>query len=59
MPTKPKIEKKQCTRCKKRKPVSEFYGDKSAKDERSPWCRPCTSEYDRAYRARKKAEVAS
>ena len=50
---------KICTRCKKRKKVAEFYGDKHMKDGLSSWCKPCTKDYDREYRARKKAEVTS
>jgi hypothetical protein len=53
---------KVCTRCKKRKKAgqgqaSQFYGDKHMKDGLSSWCKPCTKEYDKAYRERKKAEV--
>ena len=48
-----------CTRCKKRRKVAEFYRDKSTKAGHSPWCKSCESDYNREYRARKKArEVA-
>ena len=50
---------KTCTRCKKRRKVAEFYKDKSQKDGLSSWCKACTKDYDRQYRERKKAEVAS
>lgn len=54
MPTKPKTEKKQCTRCKKRKSVEDFYRDKYVKGGYSSWCKDCTREYDREYAKRKK-----
>ena len=50
---------KVCTRCKKRRKLDLFYRDKSAKDGRSPWCRPCESEYAKEYRARKQAEASA
>jgi hypothetical protein len=55
-----RVEKKQCTRCKRRKPAEiDFYRDKTAKDGRSPWCKACTKDYDRAYRERKRGEAKS
>lgn len=48
---------KQCTRCRKRRKVEQFYRDKHVKDGLSSWCKTCTREYDKAYRERKNAEV--
>jgi hypothetical protein len=56
MAAKAKVERKQCTRCKKRKAVDQFYRDRSMKSGLTSWCKTCTREYDRAYAARKKAE---
>ncbi len=50
---------KTCTRCRKRRKVEQFYGDKHMKDGLSSWCKSCTREYDREYRERKKAEVTT
>lgn len=50
---------KACTRCKKRRKVAQFYKDKHQRDGLSSWCKSCTKDYDREYRARKNAEVAS
>ena len=50
---------KTCTRCKRRRKVALFYKDKTIKDGLSSWCKDCTRDYDREYRARKKAEAES
>ena len=50
---------KRCTRCSKRRNVEQFHRDKHQKDGLSSWCKGCTREYDRAYRARKNAEVTA
>jgi hypothetical protein len=55
----PAQKTKICTRCKKRLKVERFYKDKSAKDCLTCWCKSCTLDYDRAYRARKKAEAVA
>jgi hypothetical protein len=47
---------KVCTRCTKRRKLEQFYKDKSMKDGLTSWCKSCTLDYDREYRARKKAE---
>jgi hypothetical protein len=49
---------KVCTRCGKRRKVEHFYKDKSMKDGLTSWCKSCTLDYDREYRARKKAGQA-
>ncbi len=48
---------KKCTRCSKRRKVEKFHKDKHQQDGLSSWCKGCTREYDKAYLARKKAEV--
>ncbi len=50
---------KKCTRCGKTRKVENFYKDRHMKDDLSSWCRSCTKDYDREYRARKKAEVTT
>jgi hypothetical protein len=40
-----KTEKKQCSKCKKLKPLSEFYKNKSTNDGLARWCKECKSEY--------------
>jgi len=50
---------KKCTRCGKTRKVENFYKDRHMKDGLSSWCRSCTKDYDREYRARKKAEVTT
>lgn len=50
---------KVCTRCKRRRKVVLFYKDSHMKDSLSSWCKACCRDYDRAYAARRKAEVKS
>jgi hypothetical protein len=45
---------KKCTRCSKTRKLDQFHADKSQRDGLSSWCKPCTREYDRAYRERLK-----
>lgn len=47
--------RKTCTRCKRKRSVERFYGDKHMKDGLTSWCRDCTREYDRVYRERKRS----
>ena len=32
---------KRCTKCRKRKTLASFYVDKTRKDGKNPWCKPC------------------
>lgn len=41
---------KQCSRCQKAKPLSEFWKDSGQKDGRAVWCRECSLEYRREWR---------
>lgn len=50
---------KVCTRCTKRRKLDQFYKDKTQRDGHGSWCKSCEREYDREYRAKKRAEVAS
>jgi 5-methylcytosine-specific restriction endonuclease McrA len=43
---------KVCSKCKAKKPVSEFGNQKSRKDGLSPWCRSCKSAAGREYDSR-------
>jgi hypothetical protein len=46
---------KVCSRCQKRRKIDQFYKDRTQKDGHASWCKPCEREYDREYRAKKKA----
>lgn len=39
-----KLQTKQCVHCGKVLPVSEFYGNKTARDGLASWCKDCMSE---------------
>lgn len=63
------MKTKQCTKCKKVKPLSEFSKDKSRKDGLCPWCKVCQknwreenkeeiSERRRKYRNENKEKVS-
>lgn len=41
---------KQCTKCGRELPITEFSKNKSRKDGVQVWCRQCTSEYLRKMR---------
>ena len=40
---------KVCTKCRKKKPVEEFYRKKTAKDGRQSWCRVCAFKYGKQH----------
>jgi hypothetical protein len=44
-------EKKQCGKCKKVKPVTEFYKNKSTSDGLARWCKECKKQYRREHKA--------
>jgi hypothetical protein len=46
--------RKQCSKCKKLKPFSEFYKNKSTNDGLARWCKECKSEYRKNHKAAKK-----
>jgi hypothetical protein len=46
--------RKQCSKCKKLKPFSEFYKNKSTNDGLARWCKECKSEYRKTHKAGKK-----
>lgn len=48
-------EKRQCTRCNRTLPISEFYRDKSTPDEYSRWCSECNYKYQRRFIERRAA----
>lgn len=39
-----KLQTKQCAHCGKVLPVSEFYGNKTARDGLASWCKNCAAE---------------
>ena len=39
-----KLQTKQCVHCGKVLPVSEFYGNKTARDGLASWCKDCVAE---------------
>lgn len=41
--------KKKCTRCRRRRPLTEFCRNRHSRDGRHWWCRACTSRYKRLY----------
>ena len=45
---------KQCSKCKKLKPFSEFYKNKSTNDGLARWCKECKNEYRKNRKAVKK-----
>jgi hypothetical protein len=51
----PTPKTKTCTRCHKRRKIDQFYKDKTQKDGHASWCKTCEREYDREYRAKRKA----
>lgn len=48
------IKVKECCKCKKMKPYSEFNKNKTRKDGYSSWCKECSKEYDKAYYSKNK-----
>jgi len=43
------MKTKICSRCKKEKPITEFYKDKNTKDGLTCWCKECKEEYGKKY----------
>lgn len=50
-------ETKRCPMCKRTLPLSEFPPNKSRKDGRYGYCRPCKRDYDRAYMTARRARA--
>ena len=48
---------KTCTKCHKRKPVSEFVIDKRIKGNYTSWCKKCISIYQKKYREINKKRI--
>lgn len=48
------LESKRCTKCGEEKPLSEFYRNKTKKDGRNSFCKPCANAYDVVYKENKK-----
>ena len=46
---------KTCARCKQAKPLGDFYAGRNA-DGRHSYCKPCVSEYQAAYVARRRSD---
>lgn len=44
------MKTKHCTKCKKQKPLSEFYKDKRFKVGRQSHCKSCKTKYQKEYR---------
>jgi len=49
-----KAGQKQCRKCKKPKPHSDFYKNRSSKDGLASWCKQCMKEYSKKRAAGKK-----
>lgn len=47
-------ESKRCTKCGEEKPLSEFYRNKTKKDGRNPFCKPCANKCHSVYRENNK-----
>jgi hypothetical protein len=45
---------KTCTKCKKNKPLDQFYNSKKGKNGLTSYCKTCTDEYNKAYLAKNK-----
>ena len=50
------MKKKNCTKCKKYKPLSEFYKHEYHKDKHSSRCKQCNLAVQRAYRENNRKE---
>ena len=44
---KPQVKTKQCSNCKKEKPLTSFYKSSKTKDKLQSWCKQCTLEASR------------
>lgn len=53
-----KMKMKQCTKCKKQKPFSEFSKKLSTKDGLRCWCKECDYKSHKKYRQTHKIEIA-
>jgi hypothetical protein len=47
----PPHDRKRCTKCRRIKPVSDFWKDKGHTDGRSSWCSACAKKAKRTYAA--------
>lgn len=47
------MKTKICTKCKKKKPLIEFYKHKGYKDGLSSWCKKCFAKYHKTPRSRR------
>jgi hypothetical protein len=47
-------ERKQCSKCKQLKPLSDFYKNRSTKDGLARWCKQCKKEYHKNRQSAKK-----
>ena len=45
------MDTKRCPKCGEVKPLTEFGKDKGTRDGHSPWCKVCTANRKKAYRA--------
>ena len=50
---------KKCTRCKVEKPLDAFGKERRNKDAKKSWCRECSSQYSKDYRAAHPEEMAA
>ena len=48
---------KTCNKCKEEKELSEFYKNKSKKDNLSTWCGACSNKYHKQYRQNNKEAI--
>lgn len=51
------VTEKRCTRCKKTKPLSEFYNSKKEKYGKTSWCKVCSLDHQREWRAKNNDKV--
>ena len=47
------IQTKQCSKCKRIKPTTDFYKESAAKDGHNSWCKECRSGYENTPERRK------
>lgn len=52
------METKRCSKCGRELPLSEFYKSKGYKYGIRSWCKKCTVEYHRKYRAENTERIA-
>lgn len=43
------VKSKECTKCREKKPLTEFWKDKARHDGHHPWCKACGNEAGRKY----------